>query len=296
MDTAGDSQIDVLSHIHKTEVDADGKPIDEKTLERITAEERRLDFEKRPKGEAKLCRECPAGLPVATDACCNTCQDVKDAYVLAGQDDGPAGDSEQCMEEAQRMKRLLNRDNRGCRLDGYVEVNKVAGNFHFAPGHSYQHKGGSHIHEFKPEEAARFNISHTINKLMFGEYELPNKPNALDATTRISEDGPGVFQYFIKIVPTTYQPDAGTVHRTHQYAVTQHTKAASRQSGFVLPGIFFIYDINPIMVTVTEKHTPLLQFLVRLCAIVGGIFTVSGFIDAVIHNAFGASKTSPMGL
>lgn len=36
------------------------------------------------------------------------------------------------------------------------------------------------------------------------------------------------------------------------------------------------YDISSLMVKVTEQHMPLWQFLVRLCGIVGGIFSTTG--------------------
>lgn len=41
-------------------------------------------------------------------------------------------------------------------------------------------------------------------------------------------------------------------------------------------GIFMKYDINSLMVKVTEQHMPFWQFLVRLCGIIGGIFTTTG--------------------
>lgn len=39
----------------------------------------------------------------------------------------------------------------GCNLFGYIMVNKVAGNFHFAPGKSFQHSN-MHVHDFMPAE------------------------------------------------------------------------------------------------------------------------------------------------
>lgn len=41
-------------------------------------------------------------------------------------------------------------------------------------------------------------------------------------------------------------------------------------------GIFMKYDISSLMVTVTEEHMPFWQFLVRLCGIIGGIFSTTG--------------------
>ena len=41
-------------------------------------------------------------------------------------------------------------------------------------------------------------------------------------------------------------------------------------------GIFVKYDTSALMVTVREQHMPLGQFLVRLCGIVGGVFSTTG--------------------
>jgi len=38
----------------------------------------------------------------------------------------------------------------GCNLFGFLEVNKVAGNFHIAPGKAFESAAGQLIHEFKP--------------------------------------------------------------------------------------------------------------------------------------------------
>lgn len=43
-----------------------------------------------------------------------------------------------------------------------------------------------------------------------------------------------------------------------------------------MSGIFVKYDTSSLTVTVTEQHMPLWQFLVRLCGIVGGIFSTTG--------------------
>ncbi|KAG5845217.1 hypothetical protein ANANG_G00136470 [Anguilla anguilla] len=42
------------------------------------------------------------------------------------------------------------------------------------------------------------------------------------------------------------------------------------------------YDISSLMVTVTEQHMPFWQFLVRLCGIVGGIFSTTGMLHGFV--------------
>ena len=43
----------------------------------------------------------------------------------------------------------------------------MAGNFHIAPGRSYQ-QGNMHIHDLSPFAGQAFDFSHTIHKLAFG--------------------------------------------------------------------------------------------------------------------------------
>lgn len=49
-----------------------------------------------------------------------------------------------------------------------LQVNKVAGNFHFAAGHSYQ-QGSMHIHDMAPFTDKTLDFSHTIRSLSFGK-------------------------------------------------------------------------------------------------------------------------------
>ena len=88
------------------------------------------------------------------------------------------------------------------------------------------------------------------------------------------------------MVPTHYQfADHRRSLDSHQYSVTDQFKSAHDPTkGFVLPGVFFIYDISPIMVKFTEKRPSLAYFLTSLCAIVGGVFTVAGIIDSILYS------------
>uniref|UniRef100_A0A7S1UWY6 Endoplasmic reticulum vesicle transporter C-terminal domain-containing protein n=1 Tax=Grammatophora oceanica TaxID=210454 RepID=A0A7S1UWY6_9STRA len=65
-------------------------------------------------------------------------------------------------------------------------------------------RDGRHIHVFVPEDTPNFNASHIIHELTFGPTDdIPMK----DVTKIVAaEHGTsGLFQYFIKVVPTTYK-------------------------------------------------------------------------------------------
>lgn len=52
----------------------------------------------------------------------------------------------------------------------------------------------------------------------------------------------------------------------------------------VLPGLFFVYDISPFQVTVTEHTSSLTELVTSLCAILGGIITAAKVLDAALHS------------
>uniref|UniRef100_A0A3B1IEJ8 Endoplasmic reticulum-Golgi intermediate compartment protein n=1 Tax=Astyanax mexicanus TaxID=7994 RepID=A0A3B1IEJ8_ASTMX len=167
-----------------------------------------------------------------------------------------------------------------CRIHGHLYVNKVAGNFHITVGKAIPHpRGHAHLAALVSHET--YNFSHRIDHLSFGE-EIPGILNPLDGTEKVCTDHNQMFQYFITIVPTkleTYKVSA----ETHQYSVTERERVINHAAGsHGVSGIFMKYDVSSLRVRVTEQHMPLWQFLVRLCGIVGGIFSTTGMLHGLV--------------
>lgn len=166
-----------------------------------------------------------------------------------------------------------------CRIRGHLYVNKVAGNFHITVGKAIPHPRG-HAHLAALVNHDSYNFSHRIDHLSFGEL-VPGIINPLDGTEKIALDHNQMFQYFITIVPTklqTYKISADT----HQFAVTERERVINHAAGsHGVSGIFMKYDLSSLMVTVTEEHMPFWQFFVRLCGIVGGIFSTTGMLHGI---------------
>ena len=55
-------------------------------------------------------------------------------------------------------------------------------------------------------------------------------------------------------------------------------------------GVFFMYDLSPMMVQLTETRRSLTHFLTGVCAIVGGVFTVAGMVDGMLYHSQRALK------
>jgi hypothetical protein len=100
--------------------------------------------------------------------CCNTCDALKKAYLEKGWNvNNILKNATQCMRDENTPFADVDPDE-GCRVAGHMTVNKVAGNFHVAHGESIV-RDGRHIHQFIPSEAHKFNISHTLHSISFGD-------------------------------------------------------------------------------------------------------------------------------
>eukprot|EP00744_Colponema_vietnamica_P020097 GILI01028528.1.p1 GENE.GILI01028528.1~~GILI01028528.1.p1 ORF type:complete len:386 (-),score=78.63 GILI01028528.1:38-1195(-) len=278
MDVSGEQQVDVAQTIAKQRLDETGRPI---TREQILAEEANVNL------PADYCGSC-FGADSTEMPCCNTCLELKQAYADRGWDSrGVEMESEQCKRQQTEGK-----PGEGCTMFGFIEVNKVAGNFHVALGASHRSSPGhqaKHTHQFRLADTDNFNVSHVINKLSFGE-EIPGVRNPLDGVAKILDHGTGVYQYFVKIVPTEYTFSRGRKIVSNQFSATEQFRQIDFRTGMfdmahALPGVFFLYDFSPFMVQVTEKHEPFAHFLTNVCAILGGIFTIAGIVDSLLYHS-----------
>lgn len=68
-------------------------------------------------------------------------------------------------------------------------------------------------------------------------------------------------------MPTVYSVGSSTLF-TNQYAVTEQSTQTSERS---VPGIFFKYDIEPILLAVNEDRDGILVFAVKLINVLSGV-------------------------
>lgn len=53
----------------------------------------------------------------------------------------------------------------------------------------------------------------------------------------------------------------------------------------MLPTIYFRFDLSPVTVRYWQYKEVFTHFFVQICAIIGGIFAVTGIIDGIIHKS-----------
>ena len=129
-------------------------------------------------------------------------------------------------------------------------------------------------------------MTHRIGRLSFGT-DFPGQHNPLDGVWQHSPSGAAVSRYFLKVVPTTYEFVGGSAVHTNQFSVTQYFKALSGDtSQSMVPGISFVFELTPLKVKKTERRAgSFFQFATRSAALIGGLFTVAGIIDAVLYSS-----------
>ncbi|KZO97037.1 Sec1-like protein [Calocera viscosa TUFC12733] len=308
MDISGEHQHDVTHNMQKVRLSHEGVPIPDVLPESGLQNDLEKAIIARGGDE---CGSCYGGEPPPS-GCCNTCEEVREAYMRRGWSFGNPDEIKQCVNEGWTEK-IKTQSQEGCNISGRVRVNKVIGNFHFSPGKSFQ-TNAMHVHDLVPylKDANHHDFGHQIHYFAFesdGEQQaelgrlsksiktrLGIDKNPLDGVKAHTEESNYMFQYFLKVVSTKYEMLAGTVVNSHQYSVTGYERDLSKgdraqrdEHGTMtshgvtgIPGAFFNFEISPMVVVHQETRQSFAHFLTSTCAIVGGVLTVAGIIDSML--------------
>ncbi|GAA5982498.1 hypothetical protein JCM10908_006673 [Rhodotorula pacifica] len=315
MDISGDHQTDIHHDLFKTRMTAEGKPIEEAAKGKELAGDAERIARQKATG---YCGSCYGGTP-PTDGpnpgCCNTCDEVREAYVRRGWSFVNPDAVEQCVSEGWTDK-IKEQATEGCNIAGKVRVNKVVGNFHLSPGRSFQSniKQAQELVPYLQGAGGSHDFGHVVNHFSFAsetEEEFVGMGgrkakevkkalgivDPLDGVKAHTDKGNFMFQYFLKVVSTRFQFLDGRELNTHQYSVTQYerdlsnNKAVEKQGGHQTmhgyagtPGVFFNYEISPLQVISRETRESFAHFATSLCAIVGGVLTIAGLVDSLVYG------------
>lgn len=182
MDVAGDNQLNMEQDMFKQRLSPQGKFIGRPGREIIGHKNDNSELFVAPL-VAGACESC-YGAESELHPCCNSCNEVRMRYKEKGWNDNIVlRNSTQCLRDSTNPFASV-RMGEGCRVSGVMHVNKVAGNVHMALGTSVV-RDGSHIHQFLPQDAPGFNVSHTINSLSFGTIHPGMPSNPLDSGTSL---------------------------------------------------------------------------------------------------------------
>ena len=69
--------------------------------------------------------------------------------------------------------------------------------------------------------------------------------------------------------------------RMYEFSASSNQYNATNQ----VPAALFTYDSSPLVIELYTQSMPFFRFLTSLCAIVGGVYTVLGLVDAGVFHA-----------
>jgi endoplasmic reticulum-Golgi intermediate compartment protein 3 len=269
MDVSGEQQTGVEHGVSKVRLSSvgEGSRVIDTTILQLHADESATHLDPEYCGQ---CYGAPSPPKAIKSGCCNTCEEVREAYASNSWAFGRGENVEQCEREGY-AERLDAQRREGCRIEGVVRVNKVIGNFHIAPGRSFSN-GNMHVHDlhnyFETPIEGGHTFSHEIHSLRFGpqldaqrasKWGDQHHNNPLDGQKLETMEPAYNFMYFVKVVSTSYLPlgwdeerssrqhsmlsglmplgsygktqgDQGSVE-THQYSVTSHQRSLSGGTG-----------------------------------------------------------------
>lgn len=179
--------------------------------------------------------------------------------------------------------------DQACRIEGFINVPRVPGNFHMEARSSTQ--------DMSPSMA---NLSHIVNHLMFGrtlaralEKKLPIKHrfliHPLNGRSFILDKIHTAPQHYINVVSTIYEFSNWNLIKSYQLTTQNRISTYAEDE---IPQAKFSYELSPVSVIVSQRGKPFYKFLTSLFAIIGGTFTVISLLDGAVGSVNARLKRS----
>ncbi|CAN1242828.1 Protein disulfide-isomerase 5-4 [Linum perenne] len=101
-------------------------------------------------------------------------------------------------------------------------------------------------------------------------------------------------EHYLQIVKTEVVSKRG--HREHkiieEYEYTAHSSLVQSVD---IPVAKFHFELSPMQVLITDEPKSFSHFITNVCAIIGGIFTVAGILDSILHSTIQLVKKVELG-
>lgn len=89
---------------------------------------------------------------------------------------------------------------------------------------------------------------------------------------------------FVSIVPHSFVDTSKSGkevdYKSYSYALSENKK--DEVADEALNMVWFIFEFSPVSMLITKSSVTLARFLINVCAIVGGIFVVFGFLNGFL--------------
>ncbi|XP_039061099.1 protein disulfide isomerase-like 5-4 isoform X2 [Hibiscus syriacus] len=101
-------------------------------------------------------------------------------------------------------------------------------------------------------------------------------------------------EHYLQIVKT----EVVTVKYSREHTLIEeyeYTAHSSLAQTIYIPVVKFHFELSPMQVLITENPKSFSHFLTNVCAIIGGVFTVAGILDSILHNTIRVMKKVELG-
>lgn len=304
LDNTGELKLDIVkSGFQKLRIVDGNEILDDQSIlsNDVSLDEKAKGLKEGEEGE---CGPCYGALPQdKKQYCCNDCETVKLAYASINWGFFDGENIEQCEKEGY-VSRLRDRINNkeGCRVKGTTQINRIAGNLHFAPGASSTIPG-RHVHDTSlyDKYADKFDFDHTINHLSFGANPegvnlVHDSSHPLDGYVAEKHSKYHVFSYYLKVVATRFEYMKARPLETNQFSAVKHDRplvggkdedhqhTIHARGG--LPGVFFHFEISPLKIINKEQYFKTWSgFVLGVVSSVAGVLMVGAVLDRSVWAA-----------
>nr|AFK46808.1 unknown [Lotus japonicus] len=152
------------------------------------------------------------------------------------------------------------------------------------------------------------NMSHVVNHLTFGKKVTPraisdmqrliphigsshDRLNGRSFVNTHNLEANVTIEHYIQIVKTEVVTRNG-YKLIEDYEYTAHSSVAHSLD---IPVAKFHLELSPMQVLITENQKSFSHFITNVCAIIGGVFTVAGIVDSILHNTIRMIKKVELG-
>jgi hypothetical protein len=195
--------------------------------------------------------------------CCNNCKQFLDAYRKAELIFPLLSTVPQCRSAIELFEGM---NDEGCEVSASYSTVRMKSTFHISPGISSV-IDGTHLHDTRPfgKDFLELNLTHTINKLFFGEE--PEIPGSLTNFTTVQEKS----GYWRVVYTTDIIMDEYTADR---YIIENST--------IMFPGVIVNYDVSPLCGFLYYDTESVIHLIARLVMLLGGVLFAYKVLDSAM--------------
>ncbi|KAL4480097.1 hypothetical protein ABPG74_020613 [Tetrahymena malaccensis] len=196
--------------------------------------------------------------------------------------------NQQKIEEV--IQQIKNKEQ--CRIQGQLFLNTIPGSFNFRL---------LEMIGLEEELQKQLNVNHKINKLSFGDIIKTKKIEKVLGLDKYDGEAFDESRYnyeyrcsydnYIKILPLNAENIKELdLLRTSSFRFTMYQQVIPKEQTDIVQ-VSFNYLVSPINIVYQTKNKSVYNFIVQVCAIIGGIFCVFGIINSLTLNVIQSIKS-----